>query len=192
MTAVQSDFTLEPQFKTISAKALWEMIQRSPQTVLVDVRTPLEYATVHATPARSVPLDTLTAQQLPASRPLYFICKSGKRAAQACTKMMDEGIDDVWSVDGGTEAWEAAGLPVQKQRGVISLERQVRIGAGAMVLAGVVLAVLVHPYFIGLSGFVGAGLIFAGVTDWCGMGMLIARMPWNRHQAGATCSTPSA
>ena len=86
-------------------------------------------------------------------------------------------------VAGGTSAWESAGLPVNKGKGVISLERQVRIGAGLLVLAGVALGHFVHPGFYGLSAFVGAGLTFAGITDFCGMGLILAKMPWNNKVA---------
>jgi predicted branched-subunit amino acid permease len=75
----------------------------------------------------------------------------------------------------------AAGLPVVKgSKSAISIERQVRIGAGSLVLIGVILGFLIHPAFFGLTAFIGAGLVFAGVTDWCGMGLLLARAPWNR------------
>ena len=87
-------------------------------------------------------------------------------------------------------AWQAAGLPVNRGQAGLSLERQVRIAAGVLVLSGVVLGTWVDPAFYGLSGFVGAGLIFAGVTDWCGMGLLLARAPWNQcgtPPAGTTC-----
>ena len=93
---------------------------------------------------------------------------------------------------GGTLAWDAAGLPVVRGKKTILLERQVRIAAGFLVLVGAVLALVVHPYFVGLSAFVGAGLMFAGITDSCGMGMLLAKMPWNRIRDvtnGVTCST---
>jgi rhodanese-related sulfurtransferase len=90
------------------------------------------------------------------------------------------------NVEGGTLAWEAAGLPVVRGQKVISLERQVRIVAGFLVLVGALLAMTVHPYFAGLSAFVGAGLMFAGITDTCGMGMLLARMPWNQVAGGTT------
>ena len=84
-------------------------------------------------------------------------------------------------VTGGTKACVTQGLPVRKASGgSIELERQVRIGAGLLVAAGVALGTWVHPGFYGLSGFVGCGLVFAGVTDFCGMGLLLARMPWNR------------
>ena len=90
------------------------------------------------------------------------------------------------NVEGGTQAWDAAGLPVIRGQKAISLERQVRIAAGSLVLTGAVLSHWVHPWWIGLSGFVGAGLIFAGITDTCGMGLLLARMPWNNV---ASCNT---
>ena len=156
------------------------------------MRTPAEYAQVHAEGARLVPLDRLdpaavmSAREGPPDEPLYVICKTGARAARACEKFHAAGFANVLCIEGGTAAWEQAGLPVVKgQRKVISLERQVRIAAGLLVLCGVLLGWLVHPVLYALSAFVGAGLVFAGMTDTCGMGMLLARMPWNR--AGGTC-----
>jgi rhodanese-related sulfurtransferase len=153
--------------------------------VLIDVRTPAEYRAVHATSARNVPLHSLdvgTVQhemELLYETPVYLICKSGSRAREAQKKFVAAGFASVCVVEGGTEAWEAAGLPVERGTGVMSLERQVRIAAGSLVLLGLVLALTVHPYAAGLSAFVGAGLVFAGVTDTCGLAMLLARMPWN-------------
>lgn len=163
---------------------------------LIDVRTPLEYAEVHAEGARPVPLGTLDPRTVMSSRggfsdePLYVICKSGGRSAKAVDRFRAAGFANVVGVEGGTAAWEKAALPVVRgARKVVSLERQVRIGAGSLVLLGVLLGWMIHPAFIGLSAFVGAGLVFAGITDWCGMGMLIARMPWNRGAGdGSTCS----
>jgi hypothetical protein len=86
----------------------------------------------------------------------------------------------VVNVEGGTQAWDEAGLPVVRGQKAISLERQVRIAAGSLVLLGALLGYFAHPYWIALSAFVGAGLVFAGITDTCGMGMLLARMPWNQ------------
>lgn len=151
------------------------------QGVLIDVRTPLEYRQVHAVGAINVPLDGLSGEKVKAvagGKQVCVICKSGARAAKACAALSAEGMS-VIHVEGGTDAWVAAGLPAERQK-VMSLERQVRIAAGAIVLTGVVLGFAVHPGFFGLSGFVGVGLIVAGITDWCGMGMLIAKMPWNK------------
>jgi rhodanese-related sulfurtransferase len=152
---------------------------------LIDVRSPGEFAAVHAQGAHLVPLDRFNPAALPstpgsAGQPLYFICGSGTRAATAAEKAIAAGLSDAIVVAGGTSAWVAAGLPVVRGRGAIALERQVRIVAGALVLTGVALGWLVHPYLYGLSASVGAGLVFAGVTDICGMGLLLAKLPWNR------------
>ena len=170
---------------TISPAALQDRIQSGEPVDLIDVRTPVEFREVHVTIARNVPLDQLDANAIRESRaakkePLYVICKSGSRGRQACEKLVGGGCTNVVNVEGGTAAWDAAGFPVLRGKKAISLERQVRIAAGSLVLGGVLLSHLVHPWFIGLSGFVGAGLIFAGVTDTCGMALLLARMPWNR------------
>lgn len=147
---------------------------------LVDVRTPAEFGEVHAGGAENVPLDRLDPAAVARGGPLYVICRSGGRGKQACAKLLAAGHRDVANVEGGTLAWEAAGLPVVRGRRAVSLERQVRVAAGSLVLAGVALGAFVHPAGLGLAAFVGAGLVFAGVTDTCGMGMLLARMPWNQ------------
>jgi rhodanese-related sulfurtransferase len=158
---------------------------------IIDVRTPAEYAEVHVEGARLVPLDRLdpkaimSARNGPAQDPLYVVCRSGSRGAKACEKFEAAGFTNVLNIEGGTTAWEKTGLPVTRgEAKVISLERQVRIGAGLMVLLGVLLGSLVHPAFYALSAFVGGGLVFAGVTDWCGMGMVLAKMPWNQAGQG--------
>ena len=156
---------------------------------LVDVRTPGEYAAVHASGARLVPLGDLDAAAIVKSRqassetPIYLICKSGQRATKAAAQFA--GLANVAVVEGGTDAWVAAGLPVVRGKGVISLERQVRIAAGFLVLASAILAMTVNIWIVGLAAFVGAGLMFAGITDTCGMAMLLARMPWNTN---TTCT----
>jgi rhodanese-related sulfurtransferase len=153
---------------------------------LIDVRTPVEYAEVHVPLAKNVPLDQfdpkslLASGQLPKDQPVYLLCRSGGRASKAAEKFTKEGLDNAVVVEGGTLAWIDAGMPVTRgTTKVISLERQVRIAAGSFVLTGVLLAIFVHPYFIAIPAFVGTGLIFAGITDWCGMGLLLAKLPWN-------------
>lgn len=183
--------------KTISPQQLAELAGRDAKIDLIDVRTPVEFREVHAEIARNVPLDRLDpaewvkSQSDPAGGPVYVICRSGNRGAQACQRLVAAGIENIVNVEGGTQAWEAAGLTVVRGKKAISLERQVRIAAGFLVLAGIGLAWL-HPAFLALSAFVGAGLIFAGITDTCGMGMLLARMPWNHVRSGCEaeqCST---
>jgi rhodanese-related sulfurtransferase len=153
---------------------------------LIDVRTPVEFRELHAEGAKNVPLDSLDVQKIAESRngrsgePMYVICRSGARGAKAVQKLIDAGITEAVNVEGGTLAWEQAGLPVRRGKKMMSLERQVRIAAGFLTLVGALLGFFVHPYFIALSAFIGAGLMFAGITDTCGMGMILAKMPWNR------------
>jgi rhodanese-related sulfurtransferase len=152
---------------------------------LVDVRTAGEFRAVHADGATSVPLDRFDPAKLIASDqagndPIYLICASGPRSRTAAEKCQSEGLTHVAVVEGGTKAWVAAGLPVVRGHGAISMERQVRIAAGSLVFIGVVLGWFVHRYFFGLSAFVGAGLVFSGVTDTCGMALVLARLPWNQ------------
>lgn len=178
--------------QTIPPQELQRRRQEGKVVELIDVRTPVEYAEIHVEGARSIPLDTLDPKALASGRngdPLYVICKSGSRAAKAYEALQKAGVENIFSVEGGTLAWEKAGLPVVRGRNVISLERQVRIAAGLLVVIGVVLGWLVHPGFLALSAFVGAGLVFAGMTDTCGMGLMLAKMPWNRvEDCGTSCS----
>jgi rhodanese-related sulfurtransferase len=178
----------EHRMNTIKPIELQKLLQTDPALLLLDVRTPVEYEEVHVPQARNVPLDRLQPETFSASngspetRPVYLICRTGVRAAKAAEKFMFTGKDRGVVVEGGTQAWVEAGLPVTRGTvKVISLERQVRIAAGSLVLLGVVLGWLVHRAFFGLSAFVGAGLVFAGLTDFCGMGLLLARLPWNNR-----------
>jgi rhodanese-related sulfurtransferase len=182
---------------TISPAQLLDLRRRGESINLIDVRTPAEYGEVHVDFARNVPLDRLDPARIAAdhtgrSGPIYFVCRSGGRSKTACEKMIAAGVSDVVSVDGGTAACDSAGLPVIRGKKAMSLERQVRIAAGALVAIGAALAAfgpdpLWQSIGAGLAGFVGCGLVFAGITDTCGMAMLISRMPWNQAPA-ATCS----
>lgn len=171
--------------QTISVKQLADK-QSQEDVDLIDVRMPTEYREVHAEGAVNVPLDSLDPKAVAdsvgarADKPVYVICKSGNRSSKAAQKFVDAGVEDVINVDGGTTAWVDAGLPVVRGKKSVSLERQVRILAGFLALLGAVLGFFVHAYFVGLSAFIGAGLMFAGITDTCGMGMMLSRMPWNQ------------
>ena len=189
--------------RTIASKQLFAMLQAGKTGDLIDVRTPAEFREIHAEGARNIPMERLNPIELVASRqgssePIYLLCRSGSRAKQVAEKLLDVGFINAVVVEGGTLAWEQAGLPVARGKKTISLERQVRITAGSLVLLGAALALFIHPYFIGLSAFVGGGLLFAGITDWCGMAMLLARMPWNQvseapdtqKKTTTSCSTP--
>ncbi|MDI1289207.1 MAG: rhodanese-like domain-containing protein [bacterium] len=170
----------------IKPQALAALCKDGKKIDLIDVRTPVEYREVHVDIAQNVPLDQLDpaavmqARHGSASDPLYLICRSGSRGQQACEKFARAGFTNAVNIEGGTIACLEAGLPVVRGEKAMSLERQVRIAAGTLVVLGAVLGWFVHPGFIGLSAFVGAGLVFAGITGTCGMGMILARMPWNR------------
>ena len=164
-------------------------LRRGESPVLLDVRTPLEYQEVHLPGSRLIPLDELdaaaVAREHGSASACVVICRSGNRAKKAAEKLAAAGMANLQILEGGMQAWTEAGLPANRGQKVMSLERQVRIAAGGIVLGGVLLAQFVNPAFIWLSGFVGAGLMFAGITDWCGMGMLIAKAPWNRAPKAA-------
>jgi rhodanese-related sulfurtransferase len=151
---------------------------------LVDVREEPEFAAARLAGARLIPLGEMErrAAELDRSRPLVLMCRSGKRSGQAREQLSGLGFNNMACLTGGLTAWEAAGLPVERDASAPwALERQVRIAAGSLVLLGVALGFFVHPGFYGLSAFVGVGLVFAGITDWCGMGLLLAKAPWNRR-----------
>ncbi|CAN5377892.1 rhodanese-like domain-containing protein [soil metagenome] len=163
-------------------------------TLLLDVRTPAEFEESHIAGAVLHPLSELDTEEvgkLAAGKDeCVVVCRSGNRAQQAAEKLRAGGMGSLGVMDGGVLAWEAAGLPLNRGRKIMSLERQVRIAAGSLVFIGAVLGYFVHPAWIALSGFVGAGLVFAGITDTCGMGMVLARMPWNnRRSSTGTCGT---
>ena len=191
---------------TISPQELAAQHERGDVCELIDVRTPVEFREVHVAFARNVPLDRLDPPALLSTRnsasqqPIYFICRSGNRANQACEKFVAAGFTNIVNVSGGTLAWQQAGLPVTRGQKAISLERQVRIVIGLLVLTGSALTWFVHPYWIGLPAFMGAGLIFSGITDFCGLALILGRMPWNQvapktnetnDSSGANCSIKS-
>lgn len=158
-----------------------------PTIRLLDVRTPGEHETVHIRGAYNVPLDTLGehAREIgTVTDPIVLVCQSGQRARKAEDALKAAGMTNLHVLDGGVNGWIAAGLPVVRGAARMSLERQVRIVAGALAATGGFLAALVNPAFGFLAAFVGSGLVFAGLTDTCAMGMLLARLPYNRP---ATC-----
>jgi rhodanese-related sulfurtransferase len=171
---------------SISPAQLAQLCKEGKKIELIDVRTPVEFREVHVEIARNIPLDQLDVAALmqahngSANEPLYVICRSGGRGQQACEKFLKAGFSNVVNVEGGTMACVEADLPVVRGKKAISLERQVRIAAGSLVLLGAILGWFVNPAFIWFSAFVGVGRIFAGITDTCGMGMIMARMPWNQ------------
>ena len=184
-------------FTNLDVKAVASQLQSLTAFDLIDVRTPGEYHSGHAAGARSFPLDRLDAKALLASRqakadqPIYIICKSGGRSQQACEKLTAAGVGNLVNVEGGTMAWKQAGLPIEgATRRVWALDRQVQATAGAICLSGAVLGTWTNPWFYLLSAMVGLGLLLAGLTGFCPMGLLLARMPWNQHsKSSCACGT---
>jgi rhodanese-related sulfurtransferase len=172
------------KFKVISVEQLQSL--NLTDKIFVDVRSPAEYRSVRVKGAVNLPLDEITCddvkkligdKQNPA---IVLLCGKGGRARKAA-EILQAGSFNLLVVEGGTNACVEANLPIEKGgEAIISIERQVRIGAGSLVCLGIALGYFVNPNFCFLSAFIGAGLIFAGVTDWCGMGLLIARAPWNK------------
>lgn len=161
-----------------------EQRRRAADAQIVDVRSGGEFAAGRIPGARLIPLAELACRHPEIDRnvPLILVCQTGQRSRTARERLLALGFSHICTLEGGMSAWCRAQLPVEKDaRAPWALERQVRVAAGSLVLLGAALGWLVHPGFFGLSAFVGAGLVFAGVTDWCGMGMLLARAPWNRR-----------
>lgn len=171
--------------QSITPHELQTLKKSGKEIELIDVRTPAEFREIHVDFARNIPLDRLNTTALQSfgivksDSPVFVICQAGTRGKQASEKLAAEGWN-VINVEGGTKACTEAGFPVLRGKKVISLERQVRITAGLLILTGAILGYFVHPYWIGISAFVGAGLTFAGITDTCGMAMMLGRMPWNQ------------
>ena len=171
----------------ITTRNLADLWKDDSDLVVIDVRTPAEFESVHASGAKLHPLHDLNARDFAdrgSDRPIYILCKSGVRATQAAEKLLEAGVSRPVVVEGGTDAWVAAGLPVERgERNVIPLDRQMRIFAGLLIFAGSLLALVVNPAFVWVPLFMGCGLMFAGISGLCPMSNVIARMPWNRSSS---------
>lgn len=152
------------------------------EAVLLDVREPGEYRACHIRQAHLSPLGKVSLDGIDVSSKKVIIhCQKGGRGKSACEVLVERHPElDIYNITGGIGAWQAAGLPVNKGKGALPLDRQVQITIGTGVLAGVILSVTVNPNFIWLSGFFGAGLTFAGLSGFCGLAHVMKVMPWNR------------
>ncbi len=169
---------------SISAHDLAEQLGRQCVAV-IDVREPMEYASGHIAGSLNIPLSRLHRADLPQG-PLVLVCQSGNRSAKGLQTLLHRGHGQaIAELQGGLPTWQQAGLPVRKLANApLPLMRQVQIAAGSLILLGLILSHAVAPAWIVLTWFVGAGLVFAGVSGFCGMARLLAVMPWNRVHLG--------
>lgn len=153
------------------------------RAVLIDVRESDEFARRHAAGALSRPLSTFEVAHLKIepAKDVVFTCRSGMRTQANCDRLAAAVGGEAFVLQGGLDAWVAAGLPVKEdRRAPLEIMRQVQIAAGLLVLTGLLLGFTLHPAFFGLSAFVGAGLTFAGATGFCGLARILQAAPWNR------------
>ena len=167
----------------VEATVLKTWLERG-EALLIDVREPPEYAAEHIPDATLLPLSTFDPARVPqeAGKKVVLHCVMGMRSAQAGQKLLDAGFTTVYNFRGGVQAWKDAGYATAGgQRAPLSLLRQVQIVSGSLVLLGTVLGVIASPWFLVLSGGVGAGLVYAGVSGTCGMATLLAQLPYNQR-----------
>jgi rhodanese-related sulfurtransferase len=167
----------------VEATTLKMWLERG-EALLIDVREPPEYAAEHIPDAQLLPLSTFDPARVPqeAGKKVVLHCVMGKRSEQAGQKLLDAGFTTVYNFRGGVQAWKDAGYTTTRgQQAPLSLQRQVQIVSGSLVLLGTLLGVLGSPWFLLLSGAVGIGLVYAGVSGTCGMATLLARLPYNQR-----------
>lgn len=167
--------------KTITVSELSDLLIQDPSLQMIDVRSHGEYAAGHVPRALNIPLEQVDSRLDDLGGRVAILCQSGRRASMAC-ELLNAHHDDLLVVEGGTQAWIDAGKPITASTGTArwALERQVRLAAGILALAGTILAITVNPSWIYLAMFVGAGLIFAGLTNFCPMASILASLPWNK------------
>ncbi|WP_254173954.1 rhodanese-like domain-containing protein [Planktothrix pseudagardhii] len=171
------------QLQSIDATTLKQWLEQD-EITLIDVREPSEYAGEHISGSISMPLSTFDPNQLPinGSKPFVFYCQTSNRSSQAAQKLFAFGFKQVMHLQGGLNSWKQVGYPTLVNKNApISMMQQVQIIAGSLVLIGTLLGVFVSPNFLFLSGFVGAGLLFAGITNTCMMAQLLAKLPYNQR-----------
>lgn len=166
----------------ISVYAVKEMLEKGVVMHLIDVRTKPEYHSerIELESVRNHPLDDIESIDAGKDEKLYLICQTGKRSRQAQQRLLAAGFVEVVSVDGGLNAWKTAKFPCTKTRGTFPIMQQVQLATGSLVLFGALGSVLLNTGWAWLAVFVGAGLTVAGATGFCGMALLMARMPWNK------------
>ena len=180
--------TTATQARRLDAQTLQERLTTDDAPRVLDVRTPAEFETAHIPGSYNVPLDNLREHRAELRAHLdedvVLVCRTGGRAEQAEKALAEVGLPRLRVLEGGMVAWESNGAPVNRGKQTWELERQVRLVAGSIVLSSV-LGSIVVPELKWVAGGVGAGLTFAALSNTCAMGMLLAKMPWNRR--GDSC-----
>ena len=179
-----------PKKMRIQAKQVQKDLQSGKRVALIDVRTPVEHDEMHIAGSHLMPLDRLDPAAVKSAaghaESCVLICRSGKRAEQAFEKLSAAGCGNLAILDGGVTGWESAGLPLERSTSKrLPLMRQVQLIIGVLALTGSILALTVDKNFALLPAFLGAGLTLAGSTGWCGLAILLSKMPWNKVQCGS-------
>lgn len=168
--------------KSINATELKQRLDKG-KILLVDVREPSEHRSEYIEGSHLIPLSEISVEKLPSTtKPIVIHCKSGKRSKEACLKLLaDSPSLDIYSLEGGITAWGQAGYNIKKSGSyVLPLDRQTQFAVGFIAFSGTIIGTFINPLFYIIPGFIGAGLMFAGITGWCGMSKLLAKMPWNQ------------
>jgi len=180
---------MQKAFLQITPEGLHRRMKSDSDVTVLDVRSPAEYQSGHIVGAHLAPLNTLTDQNLDqftqgaglrADNPLYLTCHAGVRATQAAELLRNAGLKHLVLIEGGTESWKKSGLPIKSSEKSLSIAQQTQIAIGGLIILKVIFGFTVHELFFVAAAAIGAGLITAGITRWCGMERLLANMPWNR------------
>lgn len=187
MNTLQAETSIPP-------RELQRVLAEGGGGLLLDVRTPGEFAAVHVPGAKLIPLNNLDPAAFKQQRgadekPVYVLCHSGGRARKAIEKLERAGVRGCVLVEGGTQGWMDAGLPVELgQSNTLPLMRQVQVTVGFVSAVGAILALVLNPLFAIIPLVLGCGLLFAGITGFCGLALVLAKMPWNRANSCSSCS----
>jgi len=178
--------------KNIDAKTLKKWLENN-EAILIDVREPSEHEAEKISGSNLLPLAKVCKSSLPKyeNKKLVLHCRSGKRSANACQKLLGEDSAlEIYNLEGGISAWSVEGCEIETSgKFFLPLDRQVQLTIGLGVFVASILGYLLSPSFFLLSGFFGVGLIFAGLSGYCGLAILMAKMPWNKGcQKITSCS----
>ena len=184
---------MQENMRNITPEEIHQFMQQDADVQLVDVRSSDEFSNHHVSGASNVPMDRLNScavaeqhgEQAGREVPLFVMCASGKRSEAAAEKLMQQGLHNIAVVDGGTQAWSKAGLPLKGNKRLPGVEQQAQIFMGVIILLALIKASLISPWFYVLTGVVGAALIFSGMTACNRLPMMLARLPWNRQSSSA-------